>query len=408
MPVVAEAAAEGVCLGLAESISVTDDFCGVLDGVDDVALRSAGLEQPTPMISQTPTEPRKLGPTRRCVRSGLMALSFRAGLGMLGLAVVAFTLEANADTVRGYSTGAKTASAHGSRKARKRTHTKGKRRAATAPRSSRRGQPVHPALRAPTTTPLAPSHVAIRCAPDMVAVAGRVCVDRFEMSLHDATTGAPWSPYYAPRIDDVSTVAGFYRDLRARSSPGSLDAMLDIPEPPAFRIRPAAVSSQGVVPQGYLTANEAAQACGASGKRLCSEAEWVTACRGEAQRDFPYGDHYERGACNVYRESHPSFLLHGNAARYHDDPRNNLVSFEGRPLLRETGASDRCASQWGDDAIYDMVGNLDEWVADGDGAFLGGFYSRGTESGCYSKVSAHPRTYSDYSTGSRCCADPIP
>lgn len=242
----------------------------------------------------------------------------------------------------------------------------------------------------------------------MVAVAGRVCVDRYEISLRDAGTGARWSPFYPPHLDRAVSIAELYRDLHGRAPPTSLDAQLEIPPAPTFSIEAQAESIAGATPQGYLSADDASQACSAAHKRLCTEPEWVTACRGEAKRDFPYGDHYERGVCNVYRESHPSFLLHDNAARYHDDPRNNLVTFEGKPLLRSTGASERCASRWGDDAIYDMVGNLDEWVANEGGAFLGGFYSRGTESGCFSKVSAHPRTYSDYSTGTRCCADPLP
>ena len=73
------------------------------------------------------------------------------------------------------------------------------------------------------------------------------------------------------------------------------------------------------------------------------------------------------------------------------------------PLLRSTGATATCKSAWGGDAIYDMVGNLDEWVNADKGAFLGGFYARSTREGCDSKVSSHPRAYFDYSLGARCC-----
>ncbi len=263
----------------------------------------------------------------------------------------------------------------------------------------------------PRTTSVAPPDlaildVAIRCPSDMVAVGGRVCVDRFEMALRDAATEAPWPPFFPPNPDRAHDLAIAYGLLARQSRPGSLGAELAIPEPPTAAITPKAVSAPGQTPQGYLSSIDAAVACESAGKRLCSEAEWVLACRGEEQRDFPYGARYEQGACNVNRESHPSFLLHGNAARYHDDPRNSLVAFEGKPLLRATGATPRCVSKWGDDEIHDMVGNLDEWVASPRGVFVGGFYSRGTKSGCRSRVSAHPNGYSDYSTGSRCCADP--
>jgi hypothetical protein len=71
--------------------------------------------------------------------------------------------------------------------------------------------------------------------------------------------------------------------------------------------------------------------------------------------------------------------------------------------LRPTGGTPGCKSQWGDDAVYDMVGNLDEWVDEADGTFVGGFYARSTRNGCESKITAHAPTYLDYSIGARCC-----
>lgn len=256
---------------------------------------------------------------------------------------------------------------------------------------------------------LAASTGHIQCPPDMVAVAGRVCVDRYEMSLVDAGTNKAWTPFYTPDLTRATQSFNFYQGLREQGmlQLRPLDAQTSLPALPTFDIKPKAVSAVRVVPQGYLNAEQASAACDAAGKRLCTEAEWLTACRGEAQQDFPYGAEYEQGTCNVYRENHPSAMLHGNAARFHDDPRNNFIASEGRTLLEKTGSSPRCASKWGDDAIMDMVGNLDEWVDDPNGIFLGGFYSRGTKGGCNSRIDAHPRGYSDYSIGARCCADPV-
>jgi hypothetical protein len=52
-----------------------------------------------------------------------------------------------------------------------------------------------------------------------------------------------------------------------------------------------------------------------------------------------------------------------------------------------------------------MVGNLDEWVQDETGTFVGGFYARGSKQGCEAKIASHSPLYLDYSIGTRCCRD---
>jgi formylglycine-generating enzyme required for sulfatase activity len=169
---------------------------------------------------------------------------------------------------------------------------------------------------------------------------------------------------------------------------------------------PRALCLAGMVPHDYPSYYSARRACEQGGKRLCTEAEWERACKGERQTAFPYGNDYRAQPCNVGQQLHPAAVLHGLSSSGHLDPRLNLLSVAGdEPLLRVTGASRACASVWGKDAAYDMVGNLDEWVDDPDGVFRGGFYARRTTSGCASQVRNHSATYFDYSTGTRCCKD---
>ncbi len=172
---------------------------------------------------------------------------------------------------------------------------------------------------------------------------------------------------------------------------------------------PRAVSREGAVPQGYLSYYDAKRACEGAGKRLCSQDEWVFACKGKAQTKFPYGPDYRAGACNVYRPFHPAAVLHANASLGHRDPRLNLVSEGGKdPLLRLTGATPSCASDWGTGKLYDMVGNLDEWVdAEPPGVSRRLYYAH-DHAGCEAKVSSHAAIYYDYSTGVRCCKDAGP
>jgi formylglycine-generating enzyme required for sulfatase activity len=56
---------------------------------------------------------------------------------------------------------------------------------------------------------------------------------------------------------------------------------------------------------------------------------------------------------------------------------------------------------------HDMVGNLDEWVDDEEGTFRGGFYARASTKGCEAQVTSHSPDYFDYSTGARCCQNPL-
>lgn len=216
--------------------------------------------------------------------------------------------------------------------------------------------------------------VADGCPSGMANVLGRFCIDRWEATVEvvDGREGAaqPQSPYRAP-------VPG--ATLRARSR-------------------------SDVVPQAYISQVDAAAACAAAGKRLCTDAEWVTACKGRTPTRYPYGDRHEAGRCNDAGVS-PLRALHGRddsestfGFEAMNDPRLNRVPGS----LARTGAFSRCRNAFG---VYDMVGNLHEWTAASDGTFRGGYYldtSRNGE-GCDYQTTAHSVHYHDYSIGFRCC-----
>ncbi len=244
-----------------------------------------------------------------------------------------------------------------------------------------------------------------RCSPDMVHVHS-FCIDRWEVHTVDAASGEALSPYYPPSAKLAASVRDTW--LCEQSMLGNAVARsLPLPELSSFQrehsFEPRAVSEPSVVPQGYLSYYTARKACENAHKRMCTKQEWVTACRGQKETQFPYGDTFRAGRCNVHRAIHPGFVLHASSSVGLLDPRLNLVEEGDDPLLRLTGATTSCASEWGNDKIYDMVGNLDEWVD--EGMFLGGFYARATTKGCDAQVSAHGASYFDYSTGTRCCAD---
>ncbi len=211
------------------------------------------------------------------------------------------------------------------------------------------------------------------CPGGMAMIEDAYCIDRYEASLVETADGVerPFSPY--------QTVAG-------------------------HKVR--AVSRPGVVPQAYISRDEAELACGRARKRLCTEAEWVHACQGRRPTTFPYGDDRKSGYCNDTGK--PPLATYyaslGDAAFGYEtmnDPRLNQLA----GTVARTGSHPHCRSSFG---AFDMVGNVHEWVADPGGTFLGGYYldTRINGEGCHYKTVAHDATYHDYSTGFRCCADP--
>jgi formylglycine-generating enzyme len=213
-----------------------------------------------------------------------------------------------------------------------------------------------------------------QCPQGMARIADRYCIDRYEAALVEVQPDGgeqPWSPYHSPE-----------------------------------RARVRAISRRGVVPQGYINEIQADRACRAAGKRLCNNAEWTLACQGPARRQFPYGNQRQSGQCNDGHRRHPVVQLYGQSRMYiwggdtMNDPQINQLP--GTVAL--TGAFESCANEFG---VFDMVGNLHEWIDDPNGTFRGGYYmdTRLNGDGCAYRTSAHNVSYRDYSTGFRCCSD---
>jgi formylglycine-generating enzyme len=85
-----------------------------------------------------------------------------------------------------------------------------------------------------------------------------------------------------------------------------------------------------------------------------------------------------------------------------NDPRLDEVA----GTVARTGHFARCTGGLG---IHDMVGNLHEWTAAPSGLFRGGYFldTKTLGEGCSYVTAGHAPTYRDYSTGFRCCADPV-
>jgi formylglycine-generating enzyme required for sulfatase activity len=210
------------------------------------------------------------------------------------------------------------------------------------------------------------------CPAGMVPVAD-FCIDRYEAALLDVSVPAmpvSWSPYRSPGTTPVR-----------------------------------AVSARFAVPQGTISGTQAGLACAAAGKRLCTDTEWLRACRGPDSSTFPYGNTRLPGVCNDARAQHPVAQYFGTPGPWTLEQIQHPCINQQFDSLDRTGMNTQCVSAEGP---FDMMGNLGEWTADPNGTYRGGNYVDTSINGpgCLYLTTSHTSDYADYGTGFRCCSDP--
>jgi formylglycine-generating enzyme required for sulfatase activity len=179
-----------------------------------------------------------------------------------------------------------------------------------------------------------------KCTADSVVV-GNVCIDKYEASIWQI---APSNRSLLKLVQKgkatlAALTAGGAVQLGCSGAPFSLTAYpANFPNdgnwtPVLGSVPPSpgvyAVSIPGVLPSTCLTWFQANQACALSGKRLARNGEWQRAAAGTP----------DPGTDNGTTDCH----VGGTFA-----PAN-------------TGSRSNCKSSWG---VFDMVGNVSEWVED--------------------------------------------
>ncbi len=170
------------------------------------------------------------------------------------------------------------------------------------------------------------------CPPDAVLV-GPTCIDRFEASLWQLP------PTATAALTAIRSGTVTLADLSAAGATqvGCTDFQFShaaipatFPQTGNWTTPVYAASIPGVLPSACVTWFQAEQACALSTKRLATNQEWQRAAAGTPDSGVDDG----ATLCNVH-----------TVPRY---PSN-------------TGSRSTCVSRWG---TFDMVGNVDEWVAD--------------------------------------------
>ncbi|MBQ9396144.1 MAG: SUMF1/EgtB/PvdO family nonheme iron enzyme [Proteobacteria bacterium] len=156
----------------------------------------------------------------------------------------------------------------------------------------------------------------------------------------------------------------FYIDAYEASRTNATDAVMGTGVTMACNVK-------SVIPWYNVSYQDARNACIDAGKRLCTQDEWITAC----EKTYPYGSGYVAGTCND-----------GNG-------------LESMP----TGSLSGCKTASG---IYDMSGNVREWVE--GGLLMGGAYDSAASGVTCASALNHASDYYNYSPSSadgfRCCS----
>ena len=95
----------------------------------------------------------------------------------------------------------------------------------------------------------------------------------------------------------------------------------------------------GALPRVSVTWSEARSLCQAKGKRLCSDREWETACRGPRNELYGYGQEFRSGRCNTAYKTDHGWIRGATTAT--------------------SGSFGDCTNEFG---VFDMIGNVWEWT----------------------------------------------
>ena len=140
---------------------------------------------------------------------------------------------------------------------------------------------------------------------------------------------------------------------------------------------------------------EAEEACKKSGKRLCTEEEWISACSGTAAVDNNNNTHFDDDDVEGAMYPYGQFYEAGKCVDQEDKYKGKFV---------KTGSKAQCRTPSG---LFDMAGNIGEWsgTTKETAGLMGGHNNSGESARCTQRSSTIGVGSRNQTTGFRCCAD---
>ena len=166
-----------------------------------------------------------------------------------------------------------------------------------------------------------------------------------------------------------------------------------------------AQNKKGEIPQDWMSYNQSKAEAEKLGNRLCTHSEWSMAALGPNLHPYPFGDGFHRDhSCNIDRHITEVGLTGAQVMKV-SDPKSEVAE-KLRSQLVPSGSLPNCKSDYG---VFDMSGNIDEWVVNETGkpyvSGLSSGHAWGVRNASRPMTTAHSPSFYWYESSYRQCRD---
>lgn len=161
---------------------------------------------------------------------------------------------------------------------------------------------------------------------------------------------------------------------------------------------------QGHKPQLGMSFYDVENYCKSQNKRMGTDQEWTLMAEGNEHTPYPHAWERKEDWCSWDK----AYIIPNEHALYQNG------QIRDNEILRldksdPSGNHPNCYTQWGNNRVYDMQGNADEWTINISlggkpyiGLLKGGYWSRGIRNRARPATEAHGPGFNGYEVGGRC------